>query len=200
MRPIAAAVPLLLSLSFLVLATSCRRERARAEPVARAASVPRAVPLPAGDPDPVVVVQGQPGRKVDPKTSKSIINAVRTLTKGPAEQPSAADRAAGMDPGKLVGRWQIVHTIHKTNGKAGAPARPIVPAQWELTRDGRLLIKGGMTINARYIYTGEALIISGLGPKQTYTIARLTASELEVVATIAAGSLRIENTTVLKRL
>jgi hypothetical protein len=197
MRPIAAAATLLLSMSFLLLATSCRRERARAEPapVARVAPAPKATPL-----DPVVVVQGQPGRKVDPKTSKFIIDAVRTLTKGPAEQPSAADRTAGKDPGKLVGRWQIVHTIHKTNGKAGAPAKPIVPAQWELTRDGRLLIKGGMTINARYIYTGAALIISGLGPKQTYTIARHTDSELEVVATIAAGSLRIENTTVLKRL
>lgn len=199
MRPIAAAATLLLSMSFLLLATSCRRERARAEPapVARVAPAPKATPL---DPDPVVVVQGQPGRKVDPKTSKSIIDAVRSLQKGPAEQPSAADRASGKDPGKLVGRWQIVHTIHKTNGKAGAPAKPIVPAQWELTRDGRLLIKGGMTINARYIYTGAALIISGLGPKQTYTIARLTDSDLEVVATIAAGSLRIENTTVLRRL
>lgn len=198
MRPVAAAVPLLLSLGFLLLAGSCKRQRARAEPVAVPAPAPPAAP--AAAPDPVVVVQGQPGRRVDPKTSKLIVDTLRSLQRGPAEAPSAADRAAEKDPGKLVGRWQVVHTIHKTNGKAAAPARPIVPATWELTRDGRMLIKGGMTINARYIYTGEALIVSGFGPKQTYSIARLTDTELEVVATIAAGSLRLENTTLLRRL
>jgi hypothetical protein len=42
-------------------------------------------------------------------------------------------------------------------------------------------------------------LVSGFGPVQDYRVDRLDGSELRVTSVIEAGSLRIENTTVLDR-
>ena len=56
-----------------------------------------------------------------------------------------------------------------------------------------------MAIDASYVFTGDHLIVTGFGPKQDYRIDTLTADALDVTGVIEAGSLKLENSTLLKR-
>jgi len=131
-------------------------------------------------------------------TDKEITSAAEKLLKGPAEPATAADKAQRVDAAKFYGKWNIVHTVMLTNGEGG-PTKPIMPTTWTFNKDGGLAIEGGMSISMKYIYTGDKLIMTGMGPKQEYDVVRLTDSELEVRAVISAGATRIENTTLLRR-
>ena len=129
----------------------------------------------------------------------AIGDAIRQLQGGEAEAIPADTQARAQDASQLHGRWNIRHTLHRTNGEGGPPAAPIVPGSWDFTPDGAFRVRGGNTIEGRYTYTGESIVISALGPTQEYRVDRLDESELHVTAVIEAGALRIENTTVLDR-
>jgi hypothetical protein len=145
------------------------------------------------------VVAGGELKPVDQETGRQIAETLGQLAQEPAEGLTVEDRAAARDPAKVLGRWKIRHTIYKTNGEASEPSDPIVPTVWNFTKDGQLKVEGGNQLQLRYIFTGDKLIVTGFGPKQDYGIVKLTDQDLEVVAKISAGSVRIENTTVLTR-
>lgn len=163
----------------------------------------RARPVPvepvSAEPAPLPTVVTEDGEPVDPETARAIGEALRQLQNGESEPVPAADRAAARDASALHGRWNIVHTIFRTNGEGGEPSPPIVPTTWELTPEGAFLVRGGNAIDARYTYTGDRVIISGFGPVQDYRVDRLDEAELHLTSVIGAGSVRIENTTVLHR-
>lgn len=152
------------------------------------------------NPRPVRVDPPKAAKKLDDKTAKEISKTVGQLLEAEPEKLSDADRKAAADASKLHGEWQIRHTIMRTNGKSSGPSKPLVPTRWSFDEKGRLKVVGGMKIDGAYVYTGEKLIITGLGPKQTYTVDALSETELKVTARIEAGSVLIENTTVLERI
>lgn len=135
----------------------------------------------------------------DPRIADDVNQALNTLATAEPEKASAEDLAAAKDPVKLLGKWQIVHTIHSTNGKTGPPTPPLARTIWNIEKDGRISVLGGMKMEMRYVYTGERLIITGLGPKLDYKVVKLTDDRLEIQSRIEAGTTVIENTTVLKR-
>jgi hypothetical protein len=165
----------------------------------RARPVPVEVEPVSADPAPLPTVVTEHGEPVDPETARAIGEALRQLQNGASEPLPAADRAAARDASALHGRWNIVHTIFRTNGEGGEPSPPIVPTSWEFTPEGAFLARGGNAIDARYTYTGDRVIISGFGPVQDYRVDRLEGGELHLTSVIEAGSVRIENTTVLNR-
>jgi hypothetical protein len=159
----------------------------------------------APQPEVVVVKEVSPGGKqqmkaVDPQMAEDVNQALNELVAANPEPASAADLAAAKDPGKLLGKWEIVHTVHSTNGKKSPPSLPLARTVWTFEKDGRLSVLGGMKIDLRYVYTGDRLILTGLGPKQDYRVVELTDRRLEVTVRIEAGTTLIENTTVLKKL
>lgn len=159
----------------------------------------RPVEVEVADPAPLPTVLTEDGEPVDPETARAVGEALQQLRTGESEPVPAADRAAARDASALHGRWNILHTIYRTNGVGGAPSPPIVPTSWEFTPAGAFLVRGGNAIDARYMYTGDRVIVSGFGPVQDYRVDRLDAGELRLTSVIEAGSLRIENTTVLNR-
>jgi hypothetical protein len=144
-----------------------------------------------------------PGNTVEPvpaDVAKEVVQAVNTLTTTPPEPLSAAQQAAAKDPGKLVGRWNILKTIAVTNGTASEPSEPLMPTAWVITADGHLQVDGGMQISATYVYTGDKLVISGMGPVLEYRVTKLTDTDLEVVDHMdVSESLVFDNTTVFRR-
>ncbi|MCA9665231.1 MAG: hypothetical protein KC503_06570 [Myxococcales bacterium] len=129
-----------------------------------------------------------------------IARLARKLLASKAGPLPASVRQAAKDPTPLLGRWQVVHTIYRTNGRSRGPSRPIVPTTWTFGRDGSFVVSGGMTIRGRYVFTGSALHVAALGPSTRYRIDARSATRMALTSTIAAGSLHIANTTVLRKL
>ena len=155
-------------------------------------------PAPTAAPKPVVLTPD--GKGVDPQTAQTIADVVQELQNQAPEAPSAADLAAAQDARELHGIWNVRHTVGRTNGQNGSPSPPLMPTSWEFTPGGALLIRGGNSIDMRYTYTGNDIVVTGLGPRQDYHVDRLTATELRVTTVIVATpSFRMENTTVLDR-
>lgn len=161
---------------------------------------PRAEPVPV-EPAPVepTIVMNEEGERADPATEQAVRRALDDLQHMEPEAPSPEDRAAARDASSVHGRWSIRHTIHRTNGRGAEPSPPLVPTTWELAPDGAFRVRGANAIDARYMYTGDRLIISGFGPVQEYRVDRQTPTELHLTSVIEAGSVRLENTTVLDR-
>lgn len=179
---------LLLSVALLLTASACKKEP------------PRPVPRPAAKPRKVIVVDkagAAQARAVGGDTKLARLARKVLASKG-GPIPASVRRAA-KDPAKLLGRWRVLHTIYRTNGRSRGPSKPLAPTTWTFGKDGSFLVKGGMTIRGRYVYTGDALHVSAVGPTMRYAIGKQSATELEVTSTIAAGSVRIVNTTVLRR-
>ena len=196
MRIRAAALPLALVIGAPFFFGACSGEGP--QPVAVEVSAqPSNEPGSSQAPLPTIVTED--GQPVDPETARAIGQALRDIQNGESEPVPAADVAGARDATALHGRWNIRHTIYRTNGEGGPPSAPILPATWEFTPDGAFQVRGGNSIDARYTYTGDRLVVSGFGPVQDYRVDRLDDSELRVTSVIEAGSLRIENTTVLDR-
>ena len=136
---------------------------------------------------------------VDPNTAETIREAIDEIQNMPPEEASEEVRAAAQDASALHGRWQIRHTIHRTNGEASEPSPPLIPTAWIFDSDGSMQIRGANRMDLRYTYTGDRLVITGMGPAQDYRVDSVSEAELRVTAVIEAGSLRLENTTVLER-
>ena len=177
-----------------LLSAACEKEReSQAAATKRASERPVLVAQPAGPDGKQKLVP------VDPEIAKDVNQALHTIAASKPEKASAEDLAAAKDPAKLLGKWQIVHTIHSTNGKAGPPTPPLAPTAWNIEKDGRITLQGGMKMEMRYVYTGDRLIITGLGPKLDYKVVKLTKDRLEIQSRIEAGTTVIENTTVFMR-
>lgn len=154
-----------------------------------------------GRPPPQVVVAEPDGtlQPVDPAMAEPVGQALNDLATMEPEAATAADVAAKQDPAKLLGTWTIHHTISRTNGEASEPSEPLMPTSWEFGADGTFHVRGGMAIDAAYLFTGDRLVVTGFGPKQDYRIDRLTDDALEVTGVIEVGTLKLENTTVLAK-
>ncbi len=156
-----------------------------AEPDVPDGGIPQgALNMPSTGGDLPVYVVGEDGnmQAVDPEMGELINSALKQLQNTPSEQPSDAERAKAVDPGKLIGKWEILHSIYTNNGEASPPSKPLGVGIWESFEDGRLSIRAGMDIAGRYVYTGERLIVSGMGPKIDYRVKTLSSSRLEVVS------------------
>ena len=179
-------IPVLLSI--LISIVACKEQ-------------PKPVPVvvESGKPDrPVKVVSPDGIQDVDDTTAETINSVLNQLNTMTPEEGSAADKAAAVDASRLVGEWQIQHLIHRTDGKV-SQSEPLMPTRWTIGPDGTFTVNGGMSMNLRYIYTGDKLIVTGLGPKMEYTIDKLTDTTLQTTNKITAGNTHIENTTVLQK-
>ncbi|MBX3248666.1 MAG: hypothetical protein KF901_15930 [Myxococcales bacterium] len=160
---------------------------------------PRPIPEPAVAPGATIAprIVTPDGEEIDPETARLIGDALRDLERAPAEGPPEGLEA--QDASALHGRWTIRHTIHRTNGEASEPSPPLAPTTWDISDDGQLRIRGGNALNLGYVYTGDRLVVTGMGPAQEYRVDGVSDTELRLTTLIEAGSLRLENTTVLDR-
>jgi hypothetical protein len=185
---------LLLSAGLVLTASACKKEPPN--PVARPA---RRAPVKPGPKTTIVVGKAGAAQARAVGGNTKLARLARKVLASKAGPIPANVRRAAKDPAKLVGRWRVLHTIYRTNGRSRGPSKPLAPTTWTFGKDGSFLVKGGMTIRGRYVYTGDALHVSAIGPTTRYAIGKQTATELEVTSTIAAGSVRIVNTTALRR-
>ncbi|TNF38613.1 MAG: hypothetical protein EP329_00080 [Deltaproteobacteria bacterium] len=125
--------------------------------------------------------------------------AMRRLVADEAVPPTAADRAAAVDATPLVGRWQIRHILYRTDGVERGPEPPMVPSTWDFGPDGQVIVDSGMRLRLAYLYTGDRIIVTGMGPRLELHVDALTAEELRFTSRFEVGDAHIANTTVLRR-
>jgi len=114
-----------------------------------------------------------------------------------APKPAPSERAAAVDPGPILGEWKIRNMQSSINGKLSEPEEPIVPGSWVLARDGSFTKTGGNELKGTFVFTGDHLAISAIGPTLNYEIKKLTKTELVVMTRIEGTSM--ENTTTFDR-
>ena len=151
------------------------------------------------DPSSPVAVTSD-GKPLDDSSAATIAAALHALQTQTPESATEEDKNQAKNPARILGAWKIQHTLHRTNGKRKGKSNPLVPVTWRFTKKGKLLVKGGNDYELDFIYTGKRIITTGLGPKQSYTVSRLTKTRLDLTSRIEAGSTLIQNTVVLQRL
>lgn len=115
----------------------------------------------------------------------------------PVATASAKDRAAAVDPGPVLGEWKIRTLQSSIDGKLSEPEGPIVPGSWVLARDGSFTKTGGNELKGTFVFTGDHLVVSAIGPALDYEIKKLTKTEMVLVTRIQG--VNIENTTTFDR-
>ncbi len=116
----------------------------------------------------------------------------------PKAAPVPAARApAATDPGPILGEWKIRNMQSSINGKLSEPEEPLVPGSWVLARDGSFTKTGGNELKGTYVFTGDHLAISAIGPTLSYEIKKLTKTEMVVMTRIEGAN--NENTTTFDR-
>ena len=140
------------------------------------AACKKSEPVPVDDPVPA------PHARVvtDPELGKTVENVLNS----PPEPVSAKTAAAAKDPAPVLGEWTIRNMQSTINGKVGAVDEPIVPGSWVLTADGKYKKLGGNELEGTYVFTGDHLVISALGPALDYEIKKLTKAEMILVQRI----------------
>jgi len=123
------------------------------------AACKKSEPVPVDDPVPA------PHARVvtDPELGKTVENVLNS----PPEPVSAKTAAAAKDPAPVLGEWTIRNMQSTINGKVGAVDEPIVPGS-----------------EGTYVFTGDHLVISALGPALDYEIKKLTKAEMILVQRI----------------
>lgn len=148
----------------------------------------KAKPVPAPAP-----TAGEPRLVTDP----AIVKQVESVMNSPAEPATAKDLAAAKDPGAVLGEWKIRTLQSSIDGKLGEPEEPLVPGSWVLARDGSFTKTGGNELKGTFVFTGDHLVVSAIGPALDYEIKKLTKTEMVLVTRIQG--VNIENTTTFDR-
>lgn len=101
------------------------------------------------------------------------------------------------DKDKLVGKWNLDYSTYYTKGKEGKPDKPIFPATWEFTADGKCFKKGGNALSGTYILKGKMITMNlGLPMPLEYEILELTDTKMKVTSKIESGGKVIFQTNV----
>lgn len=121
---------------------------------------------------------------------------VRPVPAPTARQPGVVT-AAAKDPGLVVGEWKIRNLQSSINGKLSEPEEPLMPGSWVLAADGSFTKTGGNELKGTFVFTGDHLVVSAIGPALDYEIKKLTKTEMVLVTRIDGAN--IENTTTFDR-
>lgn len=147
------------------------------------------------DPDRAPAGSAAPAN-MEAKLAADIAQAVDDVTSTPPEAIPEAAKQAAVAPTALLGTWQIKQLISIMDGKPGEPTPPIVDGSWVFADGGRFLKHGGNELEGTFVLTKDKLVIAAIGPALTYTVDKLTATELVVTQWITGD---MGTTTVLAR-